>query len=438
MSEAKPTGKKIGLREVRALAPETEIFDAGPGAVPAFGARRRSGASVSYFVMFRTSEGRLRRYTIGKHGAPWTPEMAREKALAILAEAKVEGRDPSADKIAKRRAATVSELCDFYIADADAGRLLTRRRTVKKASTILTDKSRIESHIRPLLGKMKVESVTREDVKKLLTDIASGKTAGRKPTGNKFGLSNRRGGEGAASRTVGLLGAIFTYAVDRRMRADNPVRGVVRFADGQRERRLSKEEYAALGATLRQKASEDMRGAIIGAARFLALTGWRRGEALGLCWGAVDLVSRTATLADTKTGKSVRPLSKAACDLLKKQTESFAPDALIFPPAKGKGVMTGFQRSFARIIKAAGIPEDVTAHVLRHSFASEASDLGYSEATIGSLIGHRGQTITSRYVHSADAVLLAAADAVAKRIGELMGDAKPEAKVVTMQGEAVA
>jgi hypothetical protein len=31
------------------------------------------------------------------------------------------------------------------------------------------------------------------------------------------------------------------------------------------------------------------------------------------------------------------------------------------------------------------------------------------------LIGHAGRSMTSRYVHSADAVLLAAADAVARR-----------------------
>jgi hypothetical protein len=49
------------------------------------------------------------------------------------------------------------------------------------------------------------------------------------------------------------------------------------------------------------------------------------------------------------------------------------------------------------------------------------------------LVGHKGQTITSRYVHAADAVLLAAADAVANRTVELMGDAKPEAEVVSLR-----
>jgi len=70
----------------------------------------------------------------------------------------------------------------------------------------------------------------------------------------------------------------------------------------------------------------------------------------------------------------------------------------------------------------------VTVHTLRHSFASLAADLGYSEPTIAALVGHKGRSLTSRYVHSADAVLLAAADAVANRAAELMGDGRPTRK----------
>ncbi len=72
-------------------------------------------------------------------------------------------------------------------------------------------------------------------------------------------------------------------------------------------------------------------------------------------------------------------------------------------------------------------------HVLRHSFASLAADLSYSEPTIAALVGHKGQTITSRYLHSADAVLFAAADAVANRTAELMGEQRPEAEVVPLR-----
>jgi integrase len=79
------------------------------------------------------------------------------------------------------------------------------------------------------------------------------------------------------------------------------------------------------------------------------------------------------------------------------------------------------------------LPAELTPHALRHSFASLAGDLGYSEPTIAALIGHKGRTITSRYMHAADAVLLAAADAVADRTAELMGEAQSIAKVVELR-----
>lgn len=78
-----------------------------------------------------------------------------------------------------------------------------------------------------------------------------------------------------------------------------------------------------------------------------------------------------------------------------------------------------------RIAKRCPLPVDLTLpYVLRQSFASLAGDLGYSEPTIAALVGHKGHTITSRYVHAADAVLLAAADAVALRTAELMDKAR--------------
>ncbi len=417
--------KDIGLREVRALKPGETIWDAG---VRGFGARRQSGDAVAYVLKSRTAEGRQRWHTIGRHGAPWTPETARREARRLLGEV-AQGGDPAADKQTKRKAETVGELCDLYLADAEAGRLLTRARAAKKASTLATDKGRIESHIRPLLGAMKVRAVTREDVEAFMHKVAAGKTAKRAKTGKKRGVSNVRGGAGTASRTVGLLGAIFTYAVRRRMRADNPVRGVMRPADGRRERRLSDDEYKALGVALAKAAEGGIWPAAVAAVRFLALTGWRSGEALGLRWAEVDLARRTARLGDTKTGASMRPLPNAVCDVLRGLSQT---GDLAFPPTRGKKLMAGFPKLWARIAKLGDLPADITPHVLRHSFASLAGALGFSEPTIATLIGHKGHTVTARYIHSADAVLLAAADAVANRTAELMGEAKHGAKVVRL------
>jgi integrase len=304
----------------------------------------------------------------------------------------------------------------LYLADAEAGRLVTRRRTTKKPSTLATDRGRIERHIKPLLGRRTVASVTREDIEAFMHDVAAGKTAGKTKT-ERRGLAHVRGGKGTASRTVGLLGAIFTYAVRHRMRPDNPVRGVVRPADGRRERRLSDEEYKALGTALRKAEAANVWPSAIVAARFLALTGWRSGEALALRWDEIDLERRTARLGDTKTGQSLRPLSHAACDLLQNIVQT---GELVFQATRGNARMAGFPKFWAKIAKFGGLPADVTPHTLRHSYASLAGDLGYSEPTIAALIGHKGHSITSGYVHTADAVLLAAADAVADRTNQLM------------------
>ena len=422
--------KRFGLREVRALGPDEIVWDA---AVAGFHARRQRGPAVTYAVFYRTKEGRQRWHKIGRHGAGWTPETAREEAVRILGNV-ADGFDPAAEKQAARKAKTVAELCDLYLADAEVGRLLTRRKVAKKPSTISTDRGRIERHIKPLLGRLTVAAVDRADIERFMFAVAEGETAARIKTTAR-GLARVRGGRGTATRTVGLLGAIFSYAVRHRMRADNPVHGVTRFADGRRERRLADAEYALLGDALRRAEAETIWPAAIAAARFLALTGWRSGEVLGLTWPDLDLARRTAKLPDTKSGYSLRPLSHAACDVLRRATKIDGA-ALVFPATRGKGRMIGFPKLWDRIAKLGGPPDDVTPHVLRHSFISLAADMGYSEPTIAALVGHKGHTITSRYIHSADAVLLAAADAVANRTAELMGDSNAKSTVVVLRHRA--
>jgi integrase len=411
--------KKVSLREVRALGPGEIVWDT---AVVGFGARRQTGDAVTYLVKFRTIGGRQRWHKIGRHGAPWTPDEARGEAKRILGDF-AKGADPAGEKQAARKAKTVAELCDLYLADAEAGRLLTRRKVAKKATTIATDRGRIERHIKPLLGRLKVAAVTREDIERFMHGVAEGETSATVKTKPR-GLARVKGGKGTASRTVGLVGAIFSYATHHRMRSDNPTRGVMRFADGRRERRLTDNEYRVLGEALRMAEVVGVWPAAVAAVRFLALTGWRSGEALELRWGEVDLARRTATLADSKTGRSLRPLSHAACDVLRSLPR--IADQLVFPATRGDGRMAGFPKLWTRIAKLGELPADVTPHVLRHSFASLAADLGYSEPTIAALVGHKGHSVTSRYLHSADAVLLAAADAVASRTAELMGDRTPQ------------
>jgi integrase len=367
-----------------------------------FHVRRQKGEAKVYSVFYRTRDGRQRFCKVGRHGSPWTSDEARKRAREILVDV-ANGKDPAGDRYEDRKAETVSELCDLYLVEAAAGRILKRGRA-KKASTLLTDKSRVE-HVKRLLGHLKVASVTNRDVERLRDAVSAG----------------------TATRTLGMLGAIFQFSIKRGMRTDNPVHRVERPADGERTRRMSEDEYARLGEALRAL-SATMWTPAVAAAHFLCLSGWRSGEALGLKWSEVDLVTRTAQLLDTKTGKSTRALSHAACDVLRALPRMGGD--LAFPSSRGSDQPMRGRGVWDALARHANLPSDVTPHTMRHSFASVAADLGYSELTIAVLLGHKKASITSRYTHHSDPVLLSAADAVAKRIEEMLGFEAPSGVVV--------
>ena len=389
----------ITIKSIAAIPPGKTVWDKGKGAVAGFGARRQKGEAVAYVLKYRTAAARQRWHTIGRHGAPWTPDLARAEARRVLGEV-TKGADPAEEKQQGRKAKTVAELCDDYLEASEAGRVLTRRKLPKKASTLATDRGRVERHIKPLLGNLKVAAVSRLDIEQFNNQVSEGATAARVKTG-KHGLARVTGGRGTATRTLALLGVIFSYAVRQGLRADNPAHGIEKHAYKERQRRATNDEYAALGKALRNM-PEPTWPIALAIARFLALSGWRRGEALALTWPEVDLVTRTAQLKDTKTGASLRPLSRAACDVLRTLPQL---GELVFPASIGADrLMRGFHKVWLRVAKRAKLAPDVTPHTLRHSFASIAADLGFSELTIAALLGHKKASVTSKYAHHADTV----------------------------------
>ena len=120
--------------------------------------------------------------------------------------------------------------------------------------------------------------------------------------------------------------------------------------------------------------------------RFILLSGFRRQEALAIerCRlleaGGVDLV-------DTKSGAQVRPLGRAAARVLLAQSE-VGGGRWIFPADRGEGHFVGVRKVLDRVCRRAEL-EGITPHVLRHTLASVAGDLGYSELTIAGLPGPR-------------------------------------------------
>jgi integrase len=397
------------------------VWDSGDGALKGFGIRMKPSSAASYIVQYRTGEGRTRRLAIGKVGT-LTPDEARTEAREKLAAA-TKGAGPSAERHAARSSITVVELCDLYLAEADL-RI--------KASTLAMDRSRIEQHVKPLLGRRSVRSLTPEDIEKMQLDIAAGKTA-KKRIG-RGGVTS--GGKGVAARTVGMLGTILEFAMRRRLIATNPARGVQKLPEGKQRRFLNIEEIESLGAAIREAEEEGIENRTgLAAIRFLLLTGLRRMEALALRWEWVDSRARCIRFPDTKSGAQLRPIGAAAVSLL----EALPRDSgacFVFAADRGDGHFIGLPRVLARLCARANLA-GVTVHVLRHSFGAASAEMGFSELTIAGLLGHSVPGVTARYAHVPDRALLAAADQVSARIaGALAGTASDN--VIELRERAMA
>jgi integrase len=403
-------------------------------ALSGFALRVKPSGVATWCIQYRDAQGRTKRLKLGKArklgetgDQVLTADEARQRArIGFLRIA--DGRDPSAEKAAARAAITIESLCRQYLADAEKGLLLGKRKRPKAESTIVTDRSRIECHIIPLMGKMTVVDVTPQDVRKFLHAVQQGKSAAtiKTRTGQVMQVS---GGRGAAVRSAGLLGALFTYAIRAGIRKINPVHGVERPADVRRTAFLTMDDYRALGGALAAAKREGESRLGVDAVGLLALTGCRRGEIMGLSWREVDLDSRQLRFMDTKEGYSIRPLGQAAADLLATCPRHESSE-LVFASGTAGTPYIGMRYAWDRIAKRAKL-RHATMHTLRHSFATTANTLGCSEPTIAAMLGHSRGTVTSRYVHVVDEALLAAADRVSGAIAHALAGGKP-AKVVSI------
>ncbi len=378
-----------------------------------FGVRFKPSGAGAYIIQYRNAEGRSKRLSLGSV-AELTAEEARKLARIKLSGV-AQGGDPAEEKRAARAALTVAEVCDWYLEKAESGELLGRRRRPIAKKTLALDRSRIDRHVRPLLGDRKVDRLKLVDIEHFQADVVAGKTA--TPRSGRGGVTT--GGTGVAGRTVGMLHTIFEQAARLHIIAQNPAKGVRKVnTDNKIERRLSLSEIAALGAAIRQAHEESP--VALAAIRLMLLTGFRRMEVLTLERAWIDPEASCVRFPTTKSGAQLRAIGRPALKLLLEQPSSDAETAYVFPSELGDGHFVGVVRVLQRLCLTAKL-EDVTPHVLRHTFASVAGDMGFSELTIAGLLGHTGRGVTQRYVHL-DKALLMAADRVAEEI-ELALDA---------------
>ena len=338
--------------------------------VKGFGVRITAAGAVSFIFNYRTRAGRQRRTRIG---SPPTYSVEAARTVAKRYQHAVDqGGDPLADLEGERGAPTFKDLADYYIE-----KHLPKKRSAK------TDEFAIEALLeKHKLGMRKVAEITFNDIDRIHHKIT------------KEGYPYR------ANRVVALLSKMFTLAIKKGWRSDNPCKGIERNEEIPRERYLSDDELARLTKTLDAWTDQRMANAI----RLLLYTGARRGEVLAAEWGQFDLNEGTWTKqsAHTKQKRVHKvPLSDAALAVLSKMQDERTKSDKVSPflfPGRSDGHRVDLKKPWPAICKEAGI-KDLRVHDLRHSFASVLVAGGASLPMIGKLLGHTQVSTTQRHAH---------------------------------------
>jgi integrase len=266
------------------------------------------------------------------------------------------------------------------------------------------------------------------DIERMKADIIAGKTAKPRNKEGRGGIAT--GGSGAAARTLGMTATILEYAKRLKLIKDNPARGVKKPPDRKQRRFLTLKEITKFGEKMREAEAAGENTTALAAIRLLLLTGLRRMEALKLSRASVDGHARCIRFEDTKSGAQLRPIGAQAVKLIEAQPARDG-SPWVFPASRGAGHFVGLPKVLDRIC-AKAVLEGVTLHVLRHSFAATAAEMGFSELTIAGLLGHSVPGVTARYAHVPDTALVAAADRVATCIATAL-DGRAEAEVVPLR-----
>ena len=259
------------------------------------------------------------------------------------------------------------------------------RRQKAQAPTAADYGKIVEQRINPAIGHLLVDKVDKADVMALHEAMAS---------------TPRR-----ANYVVRTIGALMTYAEDKRKRPpnSNPARKIKMFREGRRERFLSEQEIGRAADAIASAERAKKIGPHAAAGLRLALfTGARSGEITAMQWDQVYWDRRIVQLPDSKTNEPrTIHLSDAALDVLKTVPRI---GKFVIAGAKTDEPFKNLSRSWIVARAYAGLG-DVRLHDLRHSYASLAAGRGVSLQMIGKLLGHKVAATTLRYAHLArDAV----------------------------------
>lgn len=275
--------------------------------------------------------------------------------------------------------------------------------TGAKASTVRAYRAALNKWFMPTLKTRSLDRITTSDIEHAMRQMRDA------------GLSDK-----SVRNYVGVIGALFNYAIDKRRRwcTRNPAVDVdlPRAPTYTEIRYLTRAEVWALVDAGQPGAHHDLDQAMYLTA---AMTGMRIGEMQALDWRSVDYAharvrvrrtwdrkAKTYTTPKSRRSERAIPMPDAVAGALERLFRSQHPnavepdpDALVFAdPLTGEPLV--HERMYKRLrasLKGAGLDETFGFHALRHSYGTALAGQGVPMRTLQEWMGHRDIQTTQRY-----------------------------------------
>lgn len=236
----------------------------------------------------------------------------------------------------------------------------------------------LESHLN---GQVYVEEITEEDIEQYIKYLR-----------NVRGLQPR-----SQNRYVSSIRSMYNYAFKKRIITVNVAQYIENVQYQRKEREfLNLKELELLFSHID---SELVKIAVM----TLAYTGIRISELKELKLTDVDLSNKTMKVLGKGDKQRVVPISDTLHTILMEYMATLHPKntSYFFATTKTGRLSAQYVNKIIReSTKKAGIQKQVSAHTLRHSFASHLIKSKVDVATLQRLLGHTNVRTTSVYLHT--------------------------------------
>jgi integrase len=374
-------------------------------AVWAVKARRRGFKSVVTVTIGPTSlfsvakarsaaKGILAQLAAGNH-----PNDQKRQEHALEQQAKAEER---------ARAVTLSEALEDFLAIGD-----------RKAKTVKDCRETITRNFADWLNRP-LNSISNRDVQERFASIIQRVSDARKALNERQRLEGKslttfrnKPGLGEAQRSFRYLGAIFNMVMaddingkpvlDRNPVASLKAKRLTKTLMP-RERYLMPGERENLLHELSIVSHPEYQGGLkqddADFTYLILMTGLRVEEARQLRWKNINFDECIFTAEDTKNGLNhTLPMTPAVERLFRSRFAKIGVKTpWVFPSPSNPQQCSSMSRTFERLQAVTGIT--FTAHDLRRTVATIASEMGYDLERIGAVLNHKKSGVTARYIQT--------------------------------------